>query len=521
MKCLLLSIVTLIFIFGCVENKPSITEPEPDNAFVKIITPNGGEVFLQDSIIVLSWEYNDIDSVRSSISYNGGISWETNSLIYDAHAFSQNIKIDNLSSVSDSCLFRLECAYNPELFDISDSLFAILLIDSSDNNDTTFVDTSYSEYLQFEEGNFWINYIYIQSGEIDVEDEYFYEKSVYDGIEEFNNNRYHRIKCINLDGEINYSYFRIDLDKGYLLEGNKTYNFEKRKTVLNLEPGNHQIVSDGDLDYLWINVSEEIIELFGEDVNVIHHDITNGEMGWDYYFTKKHGIIQYESNFDIFGSYRSNLIGCFINNIIYGDTSFTSINPNAKHLVYYPLAVGNNWSFNYYEINMSLDSNYHAIYDTLKTTKYYKMIEKDTLINNLHYFRITTTMDDSSYILYEYERIDTLNALIYRYNHIKKEELLIDRLDAPLYSTYHDTYRFYNDDVISTDISHGTSYNINYEYRQILNYGAGKECIKEIYDYRLEKNVGLSNLRAYKCGTTINTRWDIMVLELFDYTIVD
>lgn len=105
------------------------------NPEITLLAPNNNEEWLINNSYLIKWTSKDIDKVKIDLSLDLGNSWQSiiNSYLNDNNNYLWQIK-DSLI-VSDSCLVKVSDLANPQVFDISDSAFAIRLISNvTDNN---------------------------------------------------------------------------------------------------------------------------------------------------------------------------------------------------------------------------------------------------------------------------------------------------------------------------------------------------------------------------------------------------
>lgn len=91
--------------------------------YVKVTSPNGGEVFEAGVTSNITWEYLGIEQVAIEYSADGGSLWQAVSSGVDASMkqFAWTVP----ESISESCLIRLSDSTNASNSDISDAVFAI------------------------------------------------------------------------------------------------------------------------------------------------------------------------------------------------------------------------------------------------------------------------------------------------------------------------------------------------------------------------------------------------------------
>ena len=98
--------------------------------YMGVTSPNGGENWIGGSDQIITWESNLVNDVRIEFSNDGGINWE---IIVDSI---QNTEIYEWSvpyTLSSDCKIKLTDANNSTLYDESDSLFSIYLMEINVN----------------------------------------------------------------------------------------------------------------------------------------------------------------------------------------------------------------------------------------------------------------------------------------------------------------------------------------------------------------------------------------------------
>jgi phage pi2 protein 07 len=336
------------------------------------------------------------------------------------------------------------------------------------------IEPSYLKYLKFNSGNYWIYKVYEQNGSnVKIN----FEKHQYAGIKEINDKKYHEISIVDNFNETDKKYYRTDEKTGYLYEYLISIDTEIFVTNILLTPG-HYVINLGGTYKKWIDVVGKNEIFLDEETYVMYHNVSDGEVSTSYSFSDKFGAIA-SSYAAVQYQYNASIIGAYIDSASYGNLSWPPTNENIQ---YYPLDIGNNWHFTYKEIVAN---------DTIKSTHYHRIIEKDTVINNIKYYKLVTSIDDSSYHKIEYERVDSATALAYRYIFSNGKEVLIDKL-TPNDAEYHDTYRFMDDNYSVTDIWQRIGTENTNIYRAVLFF---KDSVAaDVFNYVLKKEVGLVNL---------------------------
>lgn len=438
---------------------------------LKIIYPNGNEVFFVGDTINIKWEYENINSFNIVLSLDNGKSWS----VITQNLMNESEYLFYLEeNVSNECLIKVEDFANNTVYDISDTNFQI----------KPKFDSSYLDYFQFSEGNFWVDSVHTYDA-IEIKEKKYLEKSTYEGFVEINGFFYHKINKRNTLGENHIVYFTIDDETGYVYKKvSQTSNIGRFETDIDLEEGSYNL----SLYDRWITVTKESYNIFNEMTEILKHEVSNSELEWTYKFSKKYGIVYY--NAPAYMGFKNYILkGCKINSQIFGDTTMTTNNPVHESLKLYPLRVGKSWNFSYEEkVNDSL----------IKSSFYRRNIEKDTTINNKRYYKIFTTIDDSTYEKIEFEKIDSNNAFVYRYNEITEEDILVDRLYIEDYSSWNDTYRFYNEKAVKNENWIEKPY-----YFERITYNDSSDCLTETYIYGLKENIGLSEIILFGCNKNI------------------
>lgn len=113
----------------------------------------------------------------------------------------------------------------------------------------------------------------------------------------------------------------MDLVTGYLTKMFDQSNIQRFETDIDLETGDY-IVYLSDYNRRWITVSKETANLFGEDLEILKHNVSDSELTWSYKFSKNFGRVYYSAP-AYMGYAHFKLIGCVINSTVYGDTTFT------------------------------------------------------------------------------------------------------------------------------------------------------------------------------------------------------
>lgn len=179
------------------------------------------------------------------------------------------------------------------------------------------------KFLQFEDGNFWIYKIYNRTW--DERETTSIVKSFYNGIETINNNEYFCIINISSSNDSSFIYYKLNENNGYLYGYDKIKDSENFITFLSPTPGNYKIDYDNyPDDYLGVTISEETIDRFDENIKIMKHEVYDVETKQTYRYSDKYGYMDYWFHYLNVSKSRT-LLGCYINYIAYGDTTFNLI----------------------------------------------------------------------------------------------------------------------------------------------------------------------------------------------------
>ena len=312
----------------------------------------------------------------------------------------------------------------------------------------------------------------------------------------FKGNRYYY--CSNIFGRINQNYYiRYNSTKGYLVyldTSNVNCNYEI--ALYNLSASTGDSVSSfctGSYNYRCSSIVDSIIFNLTSRVKKFGYYHTSN--GWvtqnGTYFARRLGsIYDYSSTYNnSFSSFQRFLLGCKINNVVYGDTIDHITPAYADSGRYMPLAVGNKWV-------------YYCI--SIPPVTYYKstaIITKDTIINNKKYFYITNFPSDMNPF---WIRFDPTSGKLMRYVSsaaCNNEYSLFRFADRQGDSVININCCFYNYKCLGikdTSIFGLTSKEKNYYYSYSAHYATSD-------DYRFIKNIGFSYFESDYAGNVYNS----------------
>ena len=184
-------------------------------------------------------------------------------------------------------------------------------------------------------------------------------------------------------------------------------------------------------------------------------------------------------------------------------------------LAYYPLSVGDYWI---YKVS---DWSY-PYYSEDTFTK--KVISKETLSNNKEYFKIEEKYHGSSYSYFVYERVDSVNGLVYRFDNEctnPDSEKVIDNFTAEVGdSLLIQRYTMCWDSILTLFATEGSEniFNENRSYRSFeYNWLMG-------YTHKLVSGIGIHSVRSgYDFGETNYTLNGCVINDIVygDTTLTD
>jgi CubicO group peptidase (beta-lactamase class C family) len=114
---------------------------------VTVVTPNGGEAWVMNETVDITWTSESVDDVKIELSIDSGTSWTT---IVDSTPSSGTYSwIVNAATPSAECLMRINDISDSTLYDESDSVFAIDILPLVENNLDENIPTEYEVTQNF------------------------------------------------------------------------------------------------------------------------------------------------------------------------------------------------------------------------------------------------------------------------------------------------------------------------------------------------------------------------------------
>jgi hypothetical protein len=178
------------------------------------------------------------------------------------------------------------------------------------------------KFLQYENNNYWIYKTYSYSW--DGRESTSTVKSIFSGLETINDKIYYRLTNVNIKSkdDSSFLFYRLDNYSGYLYSYDKSSNSEYFITYLSSNPGEYEIDYENyPNSYTGVRISEETFERFGENVKILRHEVFDEETSRTYKYSDKYGYIDYSFQYGNVQKKRT-LLGCYINSVVYGDTTF-------------------------------------------------------------------------------------------------------------------------------------------------------------------------------------------------------
>jgi enterochelin esterase-like enzyme len=99
----------------------SINDPASNQ--LTVTYPNGGEIFLTEYTVPLTWESTSIPNIKIEYSNNNGSSW--NEIISSVESNTESYEWEIPNDVSSLCKVRISDVNNSSMFDVSNSVFTI------------------------------------------------------------------------------------------------------------------------------------------------------------------------------------------------------------------------------------------------------------------------------------------------------------------------------------------------------------------------------------------------------------
>ncbi len=113
-------ILGLIFLIN-----PSPSFPQNSNAYLKLISPNGGEKWEANSDQEIKWQSSNISRIKIEYSFSGGMAWHTIVSSFDASGGHYSWSVPDVQIAE--ALIKISDFSNPEIYDVSGNLFKIFI----------------------------------------------------------------------------------------------------------------------------------------------------------------------------------------------------------------------------------------------------------------------------------------------------------------------------------------------------------------------------------------------------------
>jgi hypothetical protein len=223
--------------------------------------------------------------------------------------------------------------------------------------------------------------------------------------------------------------------------------------------------------------------------------------------------LDYGSTFNLYKELDNRIIGIYKkpnSEILYAASKYRiyEICPDSTSIIkslpipnellnYYPLALGNYWIY-----KMEIWDNWPIIsYSEDTFTR--RVVSKEILSNNKEYFKIEETYHGSTYTNYVYERIDSANGLVYRFDNqcsnSDSEKVIDDLISEVGDSLLTQRFTVCWDSILTLFLDKGNE-NILNENR---NYKSFEYNWLMSYNYKLAQGLGIHNIRwGYDFGST-------------------
>jgi hypothetical protein len=189
-----------------------------------------------------------------------------------------------------------------------------------------------------------------------------------------------------------------------------------------------------------------------------------------HFFAKGLGMYNYGMMYtgNTYGYGEWNLLGCYINGVLYGDTSIVTPQTYADSARYFPIAIGNKWVYDVWR------------YPEAKWTRESYKILRDTIINSRKYFYLEGFPPNPLHPTYSWISYDTSTGVL----KIKPEVFGSSDDYVKLSSHTGDTLNYICNRISDTSIFNYQSRRKLFEYSWAGNHAV---ALREIY---LVKNIG-------------------------------
>jgi len=285
----------VILLLSCSDKSTSPILNELKTPMLKLLEPNGNEIFTSGQIVTISWESSDIKEFDIYISYDDSNTWHL--VVESLDSLSNSYNYTPTDTCSYYCLIKIKDSENLGLSDTSDSTFTIIDINEA------------KKYYQLQIGNLWV---YEKNNGSNIS----YEKREIVGDTTINNKTYFKMS-INISP--NYcKYFRVS-EHGDFIE----YKVDREFVILDFSspPGRYQI-------------NEAVVIIRGDTSKTFFNKLYS--VKWQYYQygsgfgneTSDEFANGLGKTFEHFASLSSftdyALKGAVIDQIVYGDTSLST-----------------------------------------------------------------------------------------------------------------------------------------------------------------------------------------------------
>lgn len=324
----IIGIITIPLILIFCKNEENIIPPLENDKIVSLISPNGGEKYsIGDSLKVL-WESENVDLLDIFISFDNRSSWVSLAKDFDAKIGNYALELGNI--VSDLDFIKIVVVEDSTIFDISDNPFQVV-------QETEFN----SDFFPLTVGNILV-YQVEKSSYPNWQLETWKEKTIIAGQVLYNGVEYYDFLTQNSKGEESHKYFHLDDISGTIYEYNDyAPNSDYHIANLSFVDGVYNWTSGSGVN---VSTFEEVI--FNEIIEVKEFDYSGPFSSWKYKFANEIGIV-FENSLDEYNVIKKEIQGAVIENIVLGDTSFTSNTTSLPEdsLKYYPLKLGDYWIY--------------------------------------------------------------------------------------------------------------------------------------------------------------------------------
>lgn len=306
------------FLLGCSET--SINSP-PNEPEINLTFPKGGEELILSEIpVTIEWSSNNVQKVNLFYSTFIDTSWILIADSINSEQGSYNWDLPYI--ISDNYNLKITDCDNDNVFDITDNPFSIIV----EQNIIEVI-----KYYPLNIGNKWVYKVRFRQTVFPplIDTTYFFKREVIADTTTGDGKVYYIIEeIVYYNNNIKTYYENIDLKTGNIYRRYINNEFEEVLIdSLLAKVGDqfisHRFTNQNSNYYMYTEfLSTEFVEYFGTVRITKKFRELDTFAFYDYFLVENIGLGNFYHMLDV-ASQEGNLVGCFIEGIVYGDTTIT------------------------------------------------------------------------------------------------------------------------------------------------------------------------------------------------------